>query len=709
MNTPTPQDLTQTPLRRLRGLGTQRSAELEKIGLKTVADLLYYLPRRYLDRTTIVKCRDLRENLEATVVGKISSTRLTQFGRRPRFELVLADGTGFLRCVFFNKASVWPKVFSKGENVAFHGKVTFYDGYTMVHPDFDKLGEEGEARFLHTGTIIPLYRSSEVLGKVGLDSRGFRRVLRVAVDDFAPKLSDPLPEGLRQRYHLITLPEAIAHAHFPESEDMLKRATERLKFDELFFLELFLAFRKAALETEEKGIEFTAVGERTWQLVEKLPFKLTAAQRRVLREIRADMKSPKPMHRLLQGDVGSGKTVVALITMLMAVENGYQAALMAPTEILAEQHFLTSRKFLENLGVKVALLVGKQRKSERETLLADIAEGRAQVVIGTHAIIEGNVAFQKLGLVVIDEQHRFGVMQRAALREKGWRPDVLVMTATPIPRTLSMTLYGDLDVSIIDEMPAGRQPITAAWRPGSARKQIYDFVRKEVSNGSQAYIVFPLVEETEKSDLAAATESYEKMRATIFRDIPIALLHGRMKTVDKEAVMAAFKAGETKILVATTVIEVGVDVPNATIMVIEHAERFGLTQLHQLRGRVGRGEKKSYCILIADTAPKDNGNELGADTMKRLETMVATNDGFRIAEVDLELRGPGEFFGTRQHGLPELQVADVVKDAKILFAARDEAFALVRQDPMLKKAENVVIREHLLKQYKDRLEFVHIG
>jgi ATP-dependent DNA helicase RecG len=440
-----------------------------------------------------------------------------------------------------------------------------------------------------------------------------------------------------------------------------------------------------------------------------LPFKPTAAQKRVLKEIADDMADPHPMNRLLQGDVGSGKTLVAAEAAIIAVENRCQVAVLAPTEILASQHHFYFKNLFQKLGYVVALLTGSQSQREKAQLKKLLSEGLVHVAVGTHALLEEDVGFKRLGLAIVDEQHRFGVMQRAALREKGWRPDVLVMTATPIPRTLSMTLYGDLDVSIIDEMPAGRQPITAAWRPGSARKQIYDFVRKEVSNGSQAYIVFPLVEETEKSDLAAATESYEKMRATIFRDIPIALLHGRMKTVDKEAVMAAFKAGETKILVATTVIEVGVDVPNATIMVIEHAERFGLTQLHQLRGRVGRGEKKSYCILIADPAPKENGDDLGVETLKRLETMVATSDGFRIAEVDLELRGPGEFFGTRQHGLPELQVADIVKDSKILFAARDEAFALVRQDALLKKDENAAMREHLLKQYKDRLEFVHIG
>ncbi|MGH7496843.1 MAG: ATP-dependent DNA helicase RecG [bacterium] len=691
-------------IRLLRGIGSQRAAELEKIGIKKIADLLYYLPRRYLDRSTIVKCRDLREGLEATVVGKITTGRLVPGGRRQRYELTLADGTGFLKCVWFNRVNLWPKVFGRGENVAFHGKVTFFDGFGMIHPDFDKLGEEGEARFLHTGTIIPLYRSSEALGKAGLDSRGLRRLLRLAVDDFAELMADPLPAALKKKYRLVALPAAMAQIHFPENEVLLKAARERLKFDELFFLELFLACRKHAVETEANGIAFTAVGERTWELVEKLPFKLTEAQRRVLREIRADMKSPHPMHRLLQGDVGSGKTVVALIAMLMAVENGFQAALMAPTEILAEQHYLTSRKFLEQIGVTVVLLMGGQKKRLREEILSQVAAGEAQIVIGTHALIQGGVQFQRLGFVVVDEQHRFGVMQRAALREKGVQPDILVMTATPIPRTLSMTLYGDLEVSIINEMPAGRQPIKTAWRASTKRKQIHEFIRQEIANGAQAYIVFPLVEETEKSDLAAATESYEQLRAGIFRDLNPALLHGRMKMADKEAVMAAFKAGEHQVLVTTTVIEVGVDVPNATVMMIEHAERFGLTQLHQLRGRVGRGTKQSYCILIAD----DPGGA-GENTRKRLQTMVETNDGFRIAEVDLELRGPGEFFGTRQHGLPELKIADIVSDSKLLFAAREEAFALAKQDPQLRKPEHAAVRAHLMQHYRERLEFVQIG
>jgi len=463
-----------------------------------------------------------------------------------------------------------------------------------------------------------------------------------------------------------------------------------------------MALRKRQYGEQHGGIRFEKVGDKVKQLVDNLPFELTEAQKRVLHEIRADMKSARPMNRLLQGDVGSGKTIVALITMLIAVENGYQAALMAPTEILAEQHYLTIHKMLEEIGVKTVLLIGGQSKNERQQTLEAIVNGDAKIVVGTHALIQEGVDFQQLGLIIIDEQHRFGVMQRAMLRSKGLNPDVLVMTATPIPRTLSLTVYGDLDISVLDELPAGRKPIKTYWRPESKRLKIYHFVRKQIEEGAQAYIVFPLVEESEKIDLKAAVDSYEKMRTTFFAGFKLGLLHGRMKSEEKEAVMAAFKKGDIQILVSTTVIEVGVDVPNATIMLIEHAERFGLTQLHQLRGRVGRGSKQSYCILIAY-------GRLSDEAKTRLDTMVATSDGFKIAEVDLELRGPGEFFGTRQHGLPELKIADVVKDMKILHVARKEAFRLVKEDPHLRRQMDLGTRYYFLKNYKDNFDLARVG
>jgi ATP-dependent DNA helicase RecG len=693
--------LDKIPIGQVRGVGEKRAKELAKIGLSSVEDLLYYFPRRYLDRSSIIKLKDLRAGMETTVLGKIARAGLRR-GRKPRFEAVLFDGTGYLQCVWFNRANFWPKIFQVGDTVAFHGKVAQYGGLQMVHPDFDKFREGGEERFLNTGGVIPLYSSSEELGGAGLDSRGFRRILRAALDDFRSSIDEILPQAVIRGHKLVSRGDALTQIHFPQSAEKLQHARERLKFDELFFFELLMATRRRALEKYVRGVEFKEVGERTRKLVEKLPFELTDAQKRVLREIRADMRLPKPMHRLVQGDVGSGKTMVALITMLMAVENGYQAALMAPTEILAEQHYLTTHRFLEQLGVKVALLVGGQRKKAREQILADITNGEAQIVIGTHALIQSGVEFQKLALAVIDEQHRFGVAQRLALRQKGQTPDVLVMTATPIPRTLSMTLYGDLDVSTIDELPKGRKPIRTALRPSTKRKEIYDFIKREVTNGAQAYIVFPLIEESEKIDLAAATESYEHMREGIFSDVPIALLHGGMSTADKENVMEAFKAGDTRILVSTTVIEVGVDVPNATLMVIEHAERFGLTQLHQLRGRVGRGEKQSYCILIAYGAVSD-------DAQQRLQTMVETNDGFRIAETDLKLRGPGEFFGTRQHGLPEFRIADLLTDSSLLQNARNEAFNLLRADPELGQSAHEAARQRLIKLYGEKLAMMQSG
>jgi len=475
-----------------------------------------------------------------------------------------------------------------------------------------------------------------------------------------------------------------------------------LKFDELFFLEFMLAYRKHKISQQQKGIIFEKVGERLKTLVDALPFDLTESQKKVIREIRSDMKKSNPMYRLLQGDVGSGKTIVALVAMLIALENGYQAALMAPTEILAEQHYFTFRTWLEHKDVNIKLLIGGQRKLERENILASIENGECNIVIGTHALIQENVNFHRLGLVVIDEQHRFGVAQRQVLTEKGENPDVLIMTATPIPRTLSLTVYGDLDVSIIDELPEGRLPVRTSWRYENKRKEIYEFVRSKVSIGQQAYIVFPLIEESEKLDLKAATESYEMMSQDLFPGFKLALLHGRMKSDEKDSIMAAFKRGEIQILVSTTVIEVGVDVPQATIMVVENAERFGLTQLHQLRGRVGRGSEQSYCILIAR-------QPLTEDAITRLNTIISTNDGFKIAEVDLQLRGTGEFLGTRQHGLAEFKIADPIHDMTLLEQARKEAFAIVNKPQELQQVMERIQQNSFIQNYKDKIEIMRIG
>ncbi|OGU25961.1 MAG: ATP-dependent DNA helicase RecG [Ignavibacteria bacterium GWA2_54_16] len=720
------------PLQYVKGIGPKRASALEAVGIRTIRDLLFYFPFDYLDRSKIISIRDLRKYVDAerpvTVIGEVYRVEMRRSRRSNRliFFLTLKDDTGFLTCVWFEGVQWFKDAFELGELLAVSAYPDFdkLGRIQFTHPEFDRLRgaqEEDEpdwGKLFNTGAIIPKYPSTSELGKVGLDSRGFRRIIRNALKSHLMGIEEVLPEEIRERANLAGCRTALQGIHFPENSDALEIARRRLKFEELFFLQLMLAYRKRRYGLEKKGITYSLESTLARKLVAALPFQLTKAQRRVLREIADDMRKPTPMNRLLQGDVGSGKTIVALLSMLVAVENDFQVALMAPTEVLAEQHYRTLCAYLENLPVNVRLLIGGQKKKLREDVLEDLRSGRAQIVVGTHALLEENVRFAHLGFVVIDEQHRFGVMQRATLREKGLNPDVLVMTATPIPRTLALTVYGDLDVSVIDEMPANRKPIKTGVRLEDQKDKVYDFVKQEVRQGRQVYIVFPLIEESEKVDLKAATVEFEHLKSAVFPSVRLGLLHGRMKSEEKDQIMQSFKAGEIQILVSTTVIEVGIDVPNATIMIVENAERFGLSQLHQLRGRVGRGADQSFCILIANYGWFD-GHRRGLEPGEvkkeklnakiRLETMVETIDGFKIAEVDLRLRGPGEFFGLRQSGVPAFRLANLVEDAELVAMARKEAFSLVDRDPQLRSDSHRSVRKHFESQYRDALELGNVG
>lgn len=706
---------------------------LREIGIDSIPKLLYYLPRDYLDRSRITKIRDLSKLVEAgnevTVIGTVfrQLVKRTRRGKQ-MFYLTLKDETGYLTCIFFAGVQWYQDAFDAGEVLAVSSvpELDKLNRPQFIHPEFDRLkakDEEDETDWnslLHTGAIIPKYRSSEELRQVGLDNRGFRRIIRNAIRDNLASVVEHQPREILDRRSLIDIHSTLKQIHFPKSYDQRDVALRRLKFDELFFFQLLMAYRRRELKGELKGISFNVKSTLARTLLSALPFELTNAQMRVIREITEDMQQSTPMNRLLQGDVGSGKTIVALFAMLVAVDNRFQCALMAPTEILAEQHFFTLKEFLGKLPVNIRLLVGGQKKKLREDILEDVRRGSAQIVIGTHALIQQHVDFANLGLIVVDEQHRFGVAQRVMLRQKGKEnPDVLVMTATPIPRTLSLTLYGDLDISVIDELPKGRKLVKTAVRTQKEKAKVFHFVQEEVKRGRQAYIVYPLIEESEKVDLKAAMAEFKKLSDNDFTEFRLGLMHGRLAPEEKDTLMHRFKSGEVQILVATTVIEVGIDIPNASIMIIENAERFGLSQLHQLRGRVGRGAEQSYCVLLTDDLIEKRTVQLAtnradaikqiSDIKKRLQTMVQTNDGFKIAEVDLELRGPGDFFGTRQSGLPAFQVADIVHDTEILLHARQEAFDLVKQDPQLRLPHHEQIRKQFELVYKDLLAYVRIG
>jgi ATP-dependent DNA helicase RecG len=702
----------QTLMQFIRGVGPKLTELLSKRGVTNVEDAMYLLPHRYEDRREVLSVARLRPGVTEVFSGKVLSadTMSTKGGRR-FFEVLVGDDSGSVTLKWFNSNPTFMKrVWRIGRIGLFTGEVSQF-GYQreVHHPEVEWLEDGKEiadvlaADPVNFGRIVPVYPLTE-----GLSQKVMRRVMKEVVDGYLPFVQELIPRHILEPLKMPGLREALRDIHLPMAEMRLEDLNEgrtpahrALAFDEFFFWELGLALKKRGVALEE-GISFHVTHRYTKQLVKLLPFELTGAQRRVLSEIKNDMMAPHPMHRLVQGDVGCGKTLVALMAALVAVENEYQVAIMAPTEILAEQHWLTIHRWCAELGIESVLLTATMKGKTKSEVLARVADGRAQIVIGTHAVIQEKVEFARLGLGIIDEQHRFGVLQRGILRKKGLNPDILVMTATPIPRTLAMTLFGDLSLSVIDELPPGRSPVETRIFFESRRSQAYDMVRDEVAKGHQAYIVYPLVEETEKSDLKAAAQMAEHLDLHVFPDLRVGLLHGRMSPDEKEAVMSAFKAREVDILVATTVIEVGIDVPNATLMVIEHAERFGLSQLHQLRGRVGRGHAKSRCILLTPGRMSEDGE-------KRLRVMESTCDGFRIAEADLEIRGPGDFLGTRQSGMPDFRVANILRDGGLLEHARRAAFELLESDVELSTKEHVTLREELLRRWGHRLELAVIG
>ena len=667
---PSSAEVLRTPLQYLKGVGPRRAADFKRAGLHTIEDLLYRFPLRYEDRSRFQTIASLREGQRASITGEVVQCGLRPT-RRPRlriFEALIRDASGSLRVAWFNAPYLQDQLHPR-QVLVLYGTLERnpYGGLQFTNPDFEVLDAE-DHETLHTGRIVPVYeRARSITPKMQ------RRLVLEALEKLPQELDDPLPESVRRRLGLPGRAGALQSAHFPEAGTSLDAlnayrtaAQQRMIIEEFFRFQVGLLLRRRASDADRKPF-VTRVDDRTREALRQvLPFRLTAGQRQALKEIGEDMQRPQPMNRLLQGDVGAGKTIVALLAAVLAMENGQQVAFMAPTEILAEQHYANIARLLEGSRYRVGLLTGHQGASERRATRKALAAGEIGLVVGTHALVQRAIRFHALGLVVIDEQHRFGVLQRATLREKGLNPDMLVMTATPIPRTLALTTYGDLDVSSIRELPPGRLPIRTAAKPEARREDVYAFLRRELLAGRQAYVVYPIIQESEKSDLRAATEMADHLGHDVFPEFRVALLHGRMRQDAKDRIMRAFAAGEIHVLVSTTVIEVGIDVANATLMVVEHAERFGLSQLHQLRGRVGRGAHASACILLYQYPLTDDARE-------RLEVMTRTSDGFAIAERDLELRGPGDLFGTRQAGAPTLRAGNLLRDHALMEIARREA------------------------------------
>lgn len=694
----------QTPIQYIKGVGPKKAELFARIGVESVEDLMWFMPRRYEDRSNLKPISKVNVGDTETIAGKImaSGEKRTR-GRIKIFQAAIGDGTGVIYAVWFNQ-SYLKDYFKVGKRVILYGKITKFRAQSaqiqMNVPEYEIL-ESDEVNTIHIGGIVPIYHATE-----RLNQRFIRTIARKVLNEFINEVPEIVPGNIRTNMELLPIRKALWNIHFPETQLLQERARIRLAFDEFFLLQLGIGLRKHEVENLVEGISHKSSGELIERFQKLLPFKLTKAQERVLTEIVTDMQNPIPMNRLLQGDVGSGKTVVAVYALSYAVASGYQGAVMVPTEILARQHYFTLKELVEPLGIKIALLISELQDKDHKRIREEINDGDVDIIIGTHALIQEAVKYKKLGLVVIDEQHKFGVAQRALLRTKGKiglsgvHPDVLVMTATPIPRSLALTVYGDMKLSAIDEMPPGRGKTVTYWITEDKLNKAYDFIRKEISKGRQAYIVYPLVKESEKLNLRAASDMMKKLQEEEFPKLRMGLIHGRLSGEEKVRIMKQFRDGKLHILVATTVIEVGIDISNATVMLVEHAERFGLAQLHQLRGRIGRSSQFSYCIL--------QGNPGTAAGRRRLKAMEATIDGFRIAQEDLAIRGPGDFFGTRQHGMPELKIGNIMTDIGLMELARGQALLLLKEDPGLTLPEYRLLRLKVQKMFGDKLPLVSV-
>jgi len=688
--------IQKTDINYLKGVGPKRGTTLKKNGISNVGELLRHYPRRYLDRTTIKSIKDLRVSEQAVIIGKVIDFNFKKTFKRTFFEVLVSDGTGTVSCLWFNGVSWISDKFEKEDTVAIFGKIEYRNGYSIIHPEFDKIDDSQNIN--NTGVIVPVYPSTSELKSVGLDSRGFRKIILNALDKTQNELVEYYPNQILKEESLIFINQALREIHDPKNSKSLAKAIHRIKFDEHFFFQILMALRKKK-NKDCNGRIFSKKGAIVRNIYNNLNFELTSSQIKVLKEIRSDLSSSKSMNRLLQGDVGCGKTIVAILASAIVSDNNAQVAVLAPTEILAEQHYKSFKSHFSKVGIEVGLLIGKMKPKDKTELLDKISKSKVNIVIGTHALLQENVLFNDLGLIIIDEQHRFGVSHRKKIIEKGSNADMLSMTATPIPRTLAITIHGDMDISVIDELPKNRASVKTKVISQLKIDSTYSFMINEMKKNHQCFIVYPIIEESEKLDLKAAMTSFELLKNTVFKDFEIGYIDGRMKKEERDLEMERFLKKETLCLVSTTVIEVGIDIPNATVMLIENADRFGLSQLHQLRGRIGRGDKNGYCFLAKSKE----------DTTKRLKILEQTSDGFIIADEDLKIRGPGEFFGTRQHGYLKTGLADFYNDGIIIRNARSQAFKLIENDPNLENKEHSLINGILSEQYQSMLELINIG